>query len=189
MSASYEFQVVPAPERVRKLTDLTKDQDRFCATVTDILTDMGLAGWEFVGAETLPYRERRMFLFSRQMHKSCLVFRREIQKMIEPKRVTLPTPEITQVLEPPKPEERKARPEILAEFQSRRRIQVTAQPVDREAIARIPTRRKRAPLKLDNPVDPGDVIPIKLNKSSEAKAALSALERAVSFEAAAARNA
>lgn len=189
--SGYEFQVVPAPERVRKLTDLTKDQDKFCATVTDILTDMGLAGWEFVGAETLPYHSRRMFIFSRTEQKTCLVFRREIERAIKPKRVTLPSPE-SEILGPEPV--RQARPEVLAQFKTRRRIEVASPVEDQRAIARIPTRRRRAPLRLDNPVEDGPVengavIPIKLNRSKEAKAALSALERAVSYDPNAARNA
>lgn len=89
----YEFKVIPSPKRPRKLTDLTKDQDKFCATVSDVMCDMGLEGWEFIGAETLPFEYRRFAVFNRKIEKSCLVFRREIQPLggveaaVKPKRV------------------------------------------------------------------------------------------------------
>ncbi|MBF9030782.1 hypothetical protein HKCCE3408_10300 [Rhodobacterales bacterium HKCCE3408] len=89
----YEFKVLPAPKRPRKLTGLEKDQDKFCATLTDVMTDMGLDGWEFVSAQTLPYEERRFGLFRRVGSKPCLVFRREIERLdqaeqkVAPKRI------------------------------------------------------------------------------------------------------
>lgn len=189
--SSYEFQVVPAPERAMAATNLTKNQDQYCMTVTDILTDMGLAGWDFVGAETLPVRERRMFIFSRQSQKSCLVFRREIKKLAEPKHPALPTLERPELLEAPEPMRpvRPARIAVAPEFQSKRRTESAVDPVDRDAIARIPTRRKQPPLQLQDPIDvepkleAGDVIPIKLKKPPSAKDALSALERAMQLDA------
>ena len=178
--SSYEFQVVPAPERVRKLTDLKKDQDKFCATVTDVLTDMGLAGWEFVGAETLPFQQRRMLMFPRVADKTCLVFRREIKPKVEPKRVTASTPETIEVREAEP--EREAHEEVIAEFKSRRSRPVVTPQRPTSSIERIPTRRKRAPLRLENPIEDGTIIPIKMGHSKDARAALEALERAISTQ-------
>ncbi|MEM9756063.1 MAG: hypothetical protein AAF914_08725 [Pseudomonadota bacterium] len=114
----YEFMVIPAPVTARKLTGLTKDQDRFCATITDVMTDMGLAGWDFVGAETLPVHERRMFVLSKRAEKSCLVFRREIERLIDPKPV-----ERTQKVTP----KRVARQEVVDRVKSgERRITLVA---------------------------------------------------------------
>lgn len=90
----YEFKVIPSPKRPLKLDGLQKDQDRFCATVTNVMTDMGLEGWEFVGAETLQVEHRALGIFARITQRSCLVFRREVSKLndkveaaVKPRRV------------------------------------------------------------------------------------------------------
>ncbi|MEM1272665.1 MAG: hypothetical protein AAGF88_02550 [Pseudomonadota bacterium] len=111
----YEFTVIPAPTRVRKLTDLTKGQDKFCATITDILTDMGLEGWDFMGAETLPYTRRRFIIFWQNAERTCLVFRREIERLVEPKRVSRPKAEVTEITSQPI---REARSEVVAHFKT-----------------------------------------------------------------------
>ena len=79
----FEFKVIPSPRRPRKLEGLEKDLDKFCATMTDIMTDMGLEGWEFIGAETIQDERRALGIFSRVSDKSCLVFRRPISKLDE----------------------------------------------------------------------------------------------------------
>ena len=169
----YEFQVVPAPTRARKLTDLTNGQDVYCATITDILTDMGLAGWDFVGAETMPHYQRRMFFFSSYSEMTCLVFRREIERLVEPSN-RLQGEVLT-------PRRIAAQPsEMVAPQQETgaRRLNVS---VPKEEAERIPRRTK--PLRLDNPVPADDsVIPIRLHKAKENRSALSALERAVAFQ-------
>lgn len=81
--SSYEFMVVPAPQKVRKLTGLEKDQDKFCATITDVITDQGLNGWEFMSVEVMPQRSRIMGLFPTTRMRSCLMFRREIEQLCE----------------------------------------------------------------------------------------------------------
>lgn len=80
--SGFEFKVVPAPKRARKLTGLAKGEDRFCATLTDVITDLGLDGWEFVGAETLPHVRRLLGLFRRREERGCLVFRRRIEPLM-----------------------------------------------------------------------------------------------------------
>jgi len=165
----YEFQVVPAPVRSRKLTDLTKDQDQFCATVTDVLTDMGLAGWEFVGAETLPHYQRRMLIFSSYQEKTCLVFRREIKRLVEPKRLNRPSAEVTKLLEPqPVRQASPAAAEKIRTGARRLNISMPEQP-----------KEKPAPLRLENPIEER-VVPIRIGHKR--RAALSALERAVSMD-------
>lgn len=81
--SSYEFKVVPAPIRPRKLTGLARGQDRFCATLTDVMTDLGLEGWEFVRAETLPFENRRLWFWRTRAPRSCLVFRRAIPALAD----------------------------------------------------------------------------------------------------------
>ena len=172
----YEFQVVPAPTRARKLTDLTKGQDVYCATITDILTDMGLAGWEFVGAETLPHYQRRMFFFSSYSEMTCLVFRREIERLIEPSN-RLQGEVFTPRRIAPQPSEMVAQKEAQKSTGARR-LNVS---MPKEEAARIPRRTK--PLRLEDPVSDDDtVIPIKLHRVKESRSALSALERAVSLQ-------
>ena len=169
----YEFEVIPAPETAGKKTDLTKDQDVYCATVAGILTDMGLAGWDFVGAETMPHHQRRFFFFSQQGERTCLVFRREISRKRAPGEAK------AEVSYPP---ERKARPAMVAHFNAgERRLNVSP---PKPKLLREPPE-KAAPLRLDNPVvteDDDTIIPIRLHRSKEARAALDALERAVTHQ-------
>ncbi|MBF9034845.1 hypothetical protein HKCCE2091_11395 [Rhodobacterales bacterium HKCCE2091] len=111
----YEFKVLPSPQRVRKLTGLARGQDKFCATLTDVMTDMGLQGWEFMGAETLPCSGRRLGLFPTSEEKSILVFRREIGRA--PLLAEQPEPVIAEVkkVEPKKvAPKRVARSEVVA---------------------------------------------------------------------------
>ena len=169
----YEFQVVPAPSRARKLTDLTRGQDVYCATITDILTDMGLAGWEFVGAETLPHYQRRMFFFSSYSEMTCLVFRREIERLVAPSN------RLQGEIFAPKRIAAQPSAMVAQQQTGARRLNVS---MPKDEAARIPRRTK--PLRLENPVsDENDtVIPIRLHKAKEKRSALSALERAVAVQ-------
>ncbi|MEM9320031.1 MAG: hypothetical protein AAGA70_13655 [Pseudomonadota bacterium] len=206
----YEFKVIPAPRKNRKLTDLTKNQDKFCATITDILTDMGLDGWEFVGAETLPYYQRRFGLFTRYQEKTCLVFRREIERLIEPQRLARPSAEVMAITA--EPEHRTARPEMVAQFRSgARQIKLAREASDAEAepIHEAPVGRARRtepyaeaevadvrhtaqePMMLtaearidDSTASPAHVAPRRMRRT-----ALTALERAIALDENAARQA
>lgn len=129
---SYEFRVIPAPKGAGKKTDLTKGQDAFCAEISDVLTDMGRDGWEFVRAETLPERQRRKGLFSRQTDKQCLVFRRELSAKTEAE------PSVAELA-----------PQPVAPRPVSRRLTLVADGNDRDAAPESP---RLSVLRLENPV-------------------------------------
>lgn len=52
--AIYEFQVVPAPRKGERAPGLRTDADRMAGTLTGLLNEMALDGWDYVRADTLP---------------------------------------------------------------------------------------------------------------------------------------
>lgn len=176
--SSYEFQVVPAPEGVRRLTKGANADSNFCITVSDVLSDMGRAGWEFVGTETMPYRRRNMLFVSWTETKSCLVFRREVSSNTGDRPAALPTPDAATLEHEPTP---LPRPKRVTNVKSRRHVEIGGPETNQDVVAQIP-RRKQRPLRLENPVQSGSVIVLDRHKTPKARAALDALERAMSTD-------
>ncbi len=54
MEPIYEFQVVPAPRKGERVEGLRTDAARMANTLTELLNDMALDGWDYVRADTLP---------------------------------------------------------------------------------------------------------------------------------------
>ena len=78
----YEFKVLPAPRRAKRLKGLTRGDNRFCATITEFLNENSLEGWEFIGFETMPLEQRRFLFLTYFSECACLIFRREIEPMV-----------------------------------------------------------------------------------------------------------
>ncbi|TCO71168.1 hypothetical protein [Rhodovulum euryhalinum] len=77
----YEFTVLPAPTAVRRVGQGRKDEV-FSSALTDIMNEMGAAGWDFAGAETLPCRVGR-WPFARLADRRVLVFRRARESRLD----------------------------------------------------------------------------------------------------------
>lgn len=54
MEPIYEFQVIPAPRKGERVEGLRTDDARMANTLTGLLNDMALDGWDYVRADTLP---------------------------------------------------------------------------------------------------------------------------------------
>jgi hypothetical protein len=74
----FEYKVVPAPVRAEKIRGLKTVQDRFAATLTAVMNELGRDGWEYLRADTLPVEERVGFTGRQTAFQNMLVFRRTI---------------------------------------------------------------------------------------------------------------
>lgn len=74
----FEYKVIPAPLRRRPRQKRVDGMDKYASTISDLMTEMGLEGWDFIGAETMTERRRR-FPFGRDVDRTLLVFRRQAQ--------------------------------------------------------------------------------------------------------------
>ena len=133
----FEYKVVPAPTQRRWRQQTVDGMDKYASTVADLMTEMGLEGWDFIGAEALRERRRRFFVLICDIERTLMIFRRpaqiadllgkdEVSKNAEP---AIPA-------EPVKPR-RVARPDLIAEVAAgARRVQVNVvQRVDEDASA------------------------------------------------------
>lgn len=74
--AVFDYKVLPAPARARKVKGAATPEDRFAATLSEVLNAQSQDGWEFVRAETLPSEERTGLTGTRSVFRTMLVFRR-----------------------------------------------------------------------------------------------------------------
>jgi hypothetical protein len=84
----FEYQVVPAPKKGEKAKGAKTPADRFAVALTVLMNKMGVAGWEYIRADTLPCDERVGLTGSKTVYQHMLVFRRELHaeavEMLEP---------------------------------------------------------------------------------------------------------
>lgn len=81
----YEYRVIPAPRRAKRVRGMGSSLERFAATVAETINDAAAEGWEFLRSETLPLEERRGLLRGRvEVLHSLLVFRRPLKGRSDP---------------------------------------------------------------------------------------------------------
>ncbi len=73
---SYEYHVIPAPERGRKAKGAKTPDARYAAALAEVLNAQSAEGWEFQRAEVLPSQEKQGLTGSRTVYVNVLVFRR-----------------------------------------------------------------------------------------------------------------
>ncbi|WP_170769234.1 DUF4177 domain-containing protein [Ruegeria lacuscaerulensis] len=101
----YEYKVVPAPQKSGKAKGAKTAEDRFAASVEQVLNQMGQDGWEYQRAELLPSEERTGLTGSTVNWRNVLVFRREIELSFVSTRGPTETPEGVPLAQPvPGPE-------------------------------------------------------------------------------------
>lgn len=85
---SFEYQVIPAPKKGEKTKAAKTPADRFAVALTVLMNKMGVAGWEYIRADTLPCEERVGLTGTKSVYQNMLVFRRELRadavEMLEP---------------------------------------------------------------------------------------------------------
>ena len=75
----YEYRVVAAPRKSKRVKGAKTPQDRFARTLGDQINEEARLGWEFVGTETLPADEKSSMLSSsKETFHTVLVFRRYV---------------------------------------------------------------------------------------------------------------
>lgn len=75
---SYEYTVIPAPNRGEKSRAARTGIERFAHALTNEMNRMAQAGWEYVRAETLPCEERTGLTSRTTVYHNVLVFRRSL---------------------------------------------------------------------------------------------------------------
>lgn len=75
---SYEYTVLPAPNRGEKVRGARTGADRFAHALATEINRMAQAGWEYVRAETLPCEERSGLTSRTTVYHNLLVFRRAL---------------------------------------------------------------------------------------------------------------
>ncbi|MGR3495083.1 DUF4177 domain-containing protein [Citreimonas sp.] len=73
---TYEYKVVPAPERGEKVRGLKTPEARFAAAVERTINEMAAQGWEYQRTDTLPSEERSGLTQTQTVWRHLLVFRR-----------------------------------------------------------------------------------------------------------------
>lgn len=75
---SFEYSVIPAPDRGEKARGAKTPADRFSIAFTATLNEMAAEGWEYIRAETLPSEERSGLTGRTTVYHNVLVFRRPL---------------------------------------------------------------------------------------------------------------
>ncbi|SDX96812.1 DUF4177 domain-containing protein [Citreimonas salinaria] len=73
---SYEYKIVPAPERGEKERGLKTPEARFAAAVERVINEMAAKGWEYQRTDALPSEERAGLTHTQTVWRHLLVFRR-----------------------------------------------------------------------------------------------------------------
>ncbi|WP_172299832.1 DUF4177 domain-containing protein [Pseudoruegeria sp. HB172150] len=74
----YEYKVVPAPKKARKIKGVKTTEDRFAHELAEIMNAYGADGWEYQRTDTLPCEERSGLTGRTTNFQNMLVFRRVI---------------------------------------------------------------------------------------------------------------
>ena len=73
----FDYKVVPAPQRVKKVRGITDAADLFALTLTDAINEVARQGWEYVRAERMVAEAPGGFLRkAAASEQTMLVFRR-----------------------------------------------------------------------------------------------------------------
>ena len=74
----YEYKVVPAPRRAKRVRGVKAAEELFALTLTDAINEVARQGWEYVRAEHLPAEAPGgWFRGGTAAEQSVLVFRRD----------------------------------------------------------------------------------------------------------------
>ena len=95
----YEYRVIAAPERGKKVKGAKSTADRFAVALQDLMNEMGAEGWEYQRTDTLPCQERVGLTGKQTSFQHMLVFRREKAEAV------LADEEVTALLAAPVAEE------------------------------------------------------------------------------------
>jgi hypothetical protein len=99
----YDYKVIPAPRRLKKVKGIKDTPELFAHTLTDAINEMARDGWEYIRAEQLAAEEPHgWFRRSTEVVQTMMIVRR--------KRPDLPGPRLSAVVPETAPARRLADP-------------------------------------------------------------------------------
>lgn len=99
----YDYKVVPAPRRARKVKGVSGASDLFALTLTEAINEVARQGWEYCGSETLTSEAPGgWFRRGSVEERSLLVFRRP-REHLSPRLAAAPA-EAATAIEAPAPD-------------------------------------------------------------------------------------
>ncbi len=75
----FEYKVVPAPTRGRKIRGVKTPADRFAHALETAINALAEEGWEYLRTDTLPAEERQGLTGRTTVYQNMLVFRRAVE--------------------------------------------------------------------------------------------------------------
>ena len=93
----YEYKIVPAPDRAKKIRGVKGPEARFAATLEDSLNTLGAEGWEFVRTEVFSVEERSGLTGKKSIDRQVMVFRKALPGPVQSAPVPAPEPTIAPV--------------------------------------------------------------------------------------------
>ncbi len=122
----FEYKVIPAPSQRRRRQRRVDGLDKYASTVADLMTEMGLEGWDFIGVESMRERRRRFMILLYDVERSFMIFRRPARLHASGARDATATTEAWPSSDQVRPR-RVSRPELVAAVaEGARRIKVDA---------------------------------------------------------------
>ena len=77
----FEYKVIPAPKKARKVKGLKRGDDRFAASLMQLMNELGAQGWEYQRTDTLPVESRSGLTSRSTTFQNMLIFRRVIKEV------------------------------------------------------------------------------------------------------------
>ena len=76
---TFEYKVVPAPNRSKRVKGVKGTAGRFAAVLTETMNEQAADGWEYLRSDSMPVEEKPGLLKSRiETYQTVLVFRRTL---------------------------------------------------------------------------------------------------------------
>ena len=76
---TFEYKVIPAPTRGRRVKGVKTPADRFARALEDAINALAAEGWEYLRTDTLPAEERQGITGRTTVYQNMLVFRRAVE--------------------------------------------------------------------------------------------------------------
>ena len=93
----FEYKIVPAPDRAKKIKGAKGPEARFAATLEEALNALGSDGWEFVRSEVFSVEERAGLTGKKSTDRQVMIFRRAQPEPAKPAPEPAPEPPQTPV--------------------------------------------------------------------------------------------
>lgn len=96
----YEYKIVPAPDRAKKIRGVKGPEARFAATLEDSLNTLGADGWEFVRTEVFSVEERAGLTGKKSIDRQMMVFRKALPEPAQTAPASAPESTLAPVPDP-----------------------------------------------------------------------------------------